>query len=250
MGRIEGKVAIITGAAAGIGVAAARRFVAEGAKVFLVDRDENALALMIAEFPSSVAAGMRADVTDEADTRAFVAGAVARFGRVDIALLNAGIGSQMGRIQDVPVSVFDQVMAVNVRSVWLGLAAVMPHMRAHGGSIVITSSVAGLRGAPMQAAYNASKHAAIGLMKSAALDGAKDRIRVNAVNPAQTHTGMMEAIDLALDAAGRVGDRTARIPMGRYGAPAEVASLMLFLASDESGFCTGSTYLIDGGAMS
>jgi NAD(P)-dependent dehydrogenase (short-subunit alcohol dehydrogenase family) len=141
-------------------------------------------------------------------------------------------------------------MAVNVRSVWLGLAALMPAMRTTGGgSIVITSSVAGLRGSSMLAAYSASKHAVVGLMRSAALEGAADKIRVNTVNPAQTRTRMMAAIDEAMVAAGRPGNSTARIPLARYAEPADVVDMMLFLASDDSRFCTGATYLVDGGAM-
>jgi NAD(P)-dependent dehydrogenase (short-subunit alcohol dehydrogenase family) len=126
----------------------------------------------------------------------------------------------------------------------------MPAMRPSGGSIVITSSGAGLRGSAGLAAYSASKHAVLGLMRSAALEGAKDKIRVNSINPAQTRTRMMEAIDAHLNAAGRTGDPAARIPLGRYAEPSEVASLMLFLASDESSYCTGAVYPVDGGSMS
>ena len=127
-------------------------------------------------------------------------------------------------------------MTVNVRGVWLGLAALMPVMRqTGGGSIVITSSVAGLRGSPLMAAYSTSKHAVVGLMKSAALEGAEGHVRVNAINPAQTRTRMMEAIDENLKAAGRVGLSAAGIPIARYAEPSEVVSLMLFLASDRVG---------------
>lgn len=250
MGRLDGKVGIITGAAGGIGSAAARRFVEEGAQVLLVDRDEEGLARLARDLDPARAAFFVADVTDETDVQAFVSGAVARFGRVDVALLNAGIEGRLGRISELPVTVFDQVMAVNVRSVWLGLAALLPVMRANGGSIVITSSVAGLKGSARLAAYSASKHAVLGLMRSAALEGAPDGIRVNAINPAQTLTRMMEAIDEYLDNEGREVDRTGRIPLGRYADPSEIAALMLFLASDESRFCTGATYLVDGGTTS
>ncbi|MFA6155423.1 SDR family NAD(P)-dependent oxidoreductase [Mesorhizobium sp.] len=250
MGRLDGKVGIITGAAGGIGSAAARRFVEEGAEVLLVDRDEEGLARIARDLDPARAACFVADVTDEADVKAFVSDAVARFGRVDVALLNAGIEGHLGRISELPVTVFDQVMAVNVRSVWLGLAALLPAMRANGGSIVITSSVAGLKGSARLAAYSASKHAVLGLMRSAALEGAPDGIRVNAINPAQTRTRMMESIDEYLDNEGRQVDRMVRIPLGRYADPSEIASLMLFLVSDESRFCTGATYLVDGGTTS
>lgn len=250
MGRLSDKVAIITGAAGGIGSAAARRFVDEGAKVLLVDRDEGALQRATTALPSDRVGFVVADVTDEAAMHKVAAEAKRRFGRVDIALLNAGIEGAIGKIDALPVSAFDQVMAVNVRSVWLGLAALMPAMRTTGGgSIVITSSVAGLRGSSMLAAYSASKHAVVGLMRSAALEGAADNIRVNTVNPAQTRTRMMAAIDEAMVAAGRPGNSTARIPLARYAEPADVVDMMLFLASDDSRFCTGATYLVDGGAM-
>lgn len=248
---LENKTAIITGAAGGIGAEAARRFVAEGASVLLVDRDKAALRKLAGDLACERVGFFVADVTEETSAQSFVEEAGQRFGKIDIALLNAGIEGKLGRIEDLPVEVFDQVMAVNVRSVWLGLAALMPAMRkSGGGSIVITSSAAGLRGSPKLAAYSASKHAVIGLMKSAAIDGAPHGIRINAINPGQTRTRMMEAIDMHMATEGRPGDPAASIPMGRYANPSEVVALMLFLASDESTFCTGATYLVDGGYTS
>ena len=249
MPRLDGKVAIITGAAGGIGSAAARLFTREGARVLLEDREEGGLVTLANELPGEQSAYFVADVTDEEATKAFVAAASKRLGGLDIALLNAGIEGEIGRIEDLSVATFDRVMAVNVRSVWLGLASLMPAMRASGGSIVITSSGAGFRGSAGLAAYSTSKHAVLGLMRSAALEGAKDRIRVNCINPAQTRTRMMAAIDAHLDAAGRTTDPAARIPLGRYAEPSEVASMMLFLASDESSYCTGAAYQVDGGYM-
>lgn len=250
MGRIAGKVAVITGATGGIGAAAAHRFVAEGARVLLVDLDAQALQRLSAELGPDNSDYFAGDVADETAVGEFVERAIRRFGRIDVALLNAGIEGKFGKIEDVPVSMFDRVMAVNVRGVWLGLAKLMPAMRkTGGGSIIITSSIAGLRGTPMLAAYATSKAAVIGLMKSAALEGVADKIRVNAVNPAQTRTRMMQSIDSSLDAAGRTTDPTARIPMARYAEPAEIVAMMLFLASDESTFCTGATYIVDGGSM-
>lgn len=252
MDRLKGKVAIITGGAAGIGAATARVFVQEGAQVFLVDRDENNLVKAADEL-GPYAGYSVADVSEEADNRRVVAEAVARFGGIDIALLNAGIEGDYGTIADLPVAVFDKVMAVNVRGVWLGLAAVMPEMRSRGGgSIVVTSSVGGLRGTAGWASYATSKHAVIGLAKSAALEGAKYGVRVNTVNPAPIHTQMIEAIDGKMAAAG-ISDatkiRTSRIPLGRYGEADEIAKMMLFLASDDSSYCTAGTYLVDGGIM-
>lgn len=251
MKRLDGKVVIITGAAGGIGSAAARRFAGESARLLLVDREAAALQRLTAELqPGEAAAHLVADVAEEASGRAYVAEATRRFGRVDALLLNAGIEGEVGRIEDVPLAAFDRVISVNVRSVWIGLAAAMPAMRAAGGSIVVTSSVAGLRGSAMLAAYSASKHAVVGMAKSAALEGAADGIRVNVVCPAQTQTRMILSIDESMRVMGRKVDPVARIPAGRYADPDEIAGLMLFLASDESRFCTGATYLIDGGTMS
>ena len=247
---LDGKVVLITGAAGGIGSTAVRRFVEEGSKVLLGDRHEEALRQVADGLPEGTAHYVVADVADESASLAFVDEAKRRFGRIDIALLNAGIEGEIGRIDTLPVAAFDKVMAVNVRSVWLGLAAVMPAMRAGGGgSIVVTSSAAGLKGSAMMAAYSASKHAVVGLMRSAAIEGAPDGIRVNSINPAQTRTRMMASIDEAMVAAGRVGGSAARIPLGRYAEPGEIVEMMLFLSSDESRFCTGSTYMVDGGTM-
>jgi NAD(P)-dependent dehydrogenase (short-subunit alcohol dehydrogenase family) len=249
MGRLDGKRAVITGGAGGIGVAAATLFVAEGARVMLVDRDRAALQ----RAAQDIGAGWCvADVSDAAATKAFVAQAVQELGGIDVALLNAGIEGQVKPIAEMPVEVFDQVMAVNARGVFLGLKEIMPRMKSAGGSIVITSSVAGLRGGPGVAPYIASKHAAIGLMRTAALEGAPDRIRVNSVNPAPIDTRLMESLERQRYPDDPQKARKGwldRIPARRYGTPEEVAKLMLFLASDDSGFCSGGTYLIDGAMM-
>ena len=249
-GRLDGKVAVITGAANGIGAAAARRFVAEGARVVLVDRDEAALADVAGPL-GRAATVLAGDVTLEATAPAYVAHARRLFGRLDIALLNAGIEGEVATIPELPLAVFDRVMAVNVRGVWLGLAAVLPAIQADGGgSIVITSSSAGLRGAARMAAYVTSKHAVVGLMRSAALEGAPTGVRVNCVNPGPVDTRMIAAIDASLSPGVEDAKRARRIPLGRYGAPEDIAALMLFLASDEARFCTGGTYAADGGLLS
>jgi NAD(P)-dependent dehydrogenase (short-subunit alcohol dehydrogenase family) len=249
MGRLDGKRAVITGGAGGIGVAAAKLFVAEGARVMLVDRDQAALQRAAQDVGS---AWCVADVSDAAATKAFVAQAVQELGGIDVALLNAGIEGQVKPIAEMPVETFDQVMAVNARGVFLGLKEIMPRMKSTGGSIVITSSVAGLRGGPGVAPYIASKHAAIGLMRTAALEGAPDRIRVNSVNPAPIDTRMIESLERQRYPDDPQKARKGwldRIPARRYGTPEEVAKLMLFLASDDSSFCSGGTYLIDGAMM-
>ena len=249
MARLDGKVALITGAANGIGAAAASRFVAEGARVLLVDRDEAALA-QIAGAIGPAAASFAGDVSQPETAAGYVAAALQHFGRIDVALLNAGIEGTVATIPDLPLATFDRVIATNVRGVWLGLAALMPAMKQAGGSIVITSSTAGLRGSARMAAYVTSKHAVVGMMRCAALEGASDRIRVNCVNPGPTDTRMMQSIDEGMT-PGAVSDaRMRRIPLRRYGEVAEIAGMMLFLASDEASYCTGQTYVVDGGVLS
>ncbi|MCC5885786.1 MAG: SDR family oxidoreductase [Gammaproteobacteria bacterium] len=250
MGRLEGKVAVITGGSGGIGLAAARRFVAEGARVMLVDLDAEALSRAVADLGEATAFAV-ADVTDPAASEAYVAAAEQRFGGVDILLANAGIEGTVKSIVEQDVATFDAVMAVNVRGVWLGLKYAMPAMkRRGGGSVVITSSTAGIRASAGVSPYITSKHATIGLMRSAALEGAADGIRVNTVNPSPTETRMMRSLeDGFFPGDGQVAhDRIARsIPLGRYGQPEDVANLMCFLASDEARFITGAVYMVDGG---
>jgi NAD(P)-dependent dehydrogenase (short-subunit alcohol dehydrogenase family) len=250
MARLDGKVAIITGAANGIGAAAARRFSSEGATLVLVDRDEAGLARQAAAI-GAAAIAVAADVTKPEDVQRYVAAAVARFGGIDVFLNNAGILGQVKPIEDYPVDVFDAVLAVNVRGAWLGLRHVMPEMaKRGGGSIVITASTAGVRGSVGLSAYVASKHAAVGLMRTAALEGAKHKIRVNSVNPSPIETAMVHALEEGLAPGAPQQGRqmlTSRSPLGRYGTPDEVADLMLFLASDESRFITGTVHMIDGG---
>ena len=257
MARLEGKVAVITGATGGIGRAAARLFADEGARVALVDLDEAALQEVVQSIGEDRASYTVADVTQPDQTLTYFNEAVSRWGGVDVLLANAGIEGAMYSIPDYPIDVFDRVMAVNVRGVWLGIKYAVPVMRQRGGgSIVITSSTAGISGTPSMSAYNTSKHAVIGLMRTAALEGAPDGIRVNTVNPAPIETRMMRSIEemrvAALDDSSVTVDQikqvtATRIPLERYGNPEEVARMMLFLASDDSSFCTGGVYMVDGG---
>ena len=257
MARLEGKVAVITGATGGIGSTAAKIFAEEGAKVALVDLNEAALQEVVSSIGEDSASYTVADVTQPDQTQAYVDAAVNRWGGVDVLLANAGIEGTLSPISDYPIDVFDRVMAVNVRGVWLGIKYVVPVMRGRGGgSIVITSSTAGIGGSPEMSAYNTSKHAVIGLMRCAALESAPDGIRVNTVNPAPIETRMMRSIEemrvAAMDDSRVTVEVTKqavadRIPLERYGDPAEVARLMLFLASDESSYCTGGVYMVDGG---
>jgi NAD(P)-dependent dehydrogenase (short-subunit alcohol dehydrogenase family) len=247
MGRLDGKVAIITGAARGIGAAAERLFAAEGAHLVLADVLTEPLERVAAEIGSRAAA-CPTDVTDEAAVKKLVDAAVARHGKLDVALLNAGIEGKVSPIEDYPAEMFDKVMAINVRGVWLGLKYAMKAMEAAGGSIVITSSTSGIRATPHMSAYTASKHAVIGLMRSAAIEGSARKIRVNTVNPSPIDTPMISSLEAMRGVSGRNDQPMAQgTPLGRYGKPEEVANLMLFLASDESSFCTGGVYMVDGG---
>ncbi len=251
MGRLEGKVALITGAGSGIGLAAAKRFVKEGAKVVLAGRRRALLADLAGDLGETSAVYATADVTKEEDNEAIVRLCIETFGALDVFLINAGFEGAAAPIPEYPTDVFDELMAVNVRGVFLGLKHAIPVMRNKGGSIVITSSIAGLKARGVgNSAYVASKHAEIGLMRTAAMECAADNIRVNCVLPGPTETQMMRSIE---ENRSPGSPQTAHkqvvagLPLGRYGTPEEVANLMLFLASDESSICTGGVYTADAG---
>ena len=250
--RLEEKVAIITGGAGGIGAAAAERFLQEGAYVLLVDLDEDALAETCTRLGSNRVSYLVGDVTQAADNQAMVDTATQRYGGLDVFLANAGIEGDVASLLDYPEQRFDELMAINVKGPFLGLRAAIPAMRRRGGgSIIITSSIAGLTGAPRLAPYATSKHAVIGLMRSAAKEFAPEGIRVNTVNPSPVNTRMMRSIEQGLspdEPEQAVQVLTAGIPMQRYAEPQDIANLMLFLASDESAFITGSVYSADGGS--
>jgi len=251
MGRFERKTVLITGGAAGIGLAAAQCFVREGGCVTLVDIDEGALR-QAADSLGPAATYYVADVSDARQTKEYVAHSMSRNERIDVALLNAGIEGPIAPMDETDIEDFDRVMAVNVRSAWLALASLLPLMRRQGGgSIVMTSSISGLRGTAGQGAYVASKHALVGLMKTAALEGAPHGIRVNAVCPAPVQTRMIEALENGFNSASPEDARKmilSGIPLNRYAAAGEIANLIAYLASDEAGFCTGAAYPVDGGA--
>jgi NAD(P)-dependent dehydrogenase (short-subunit alcohol dehydrogenase family) len=250
MGRLDRKVAIVSGGAGLIGGAAARLFVAEGARVVLVDREADAVseaARRLGDATSPVVAV----VTRPEDCERMVRATVERHGGVDVLLLNAGVEGVVQPIPSYPLDAFEQVMAVNVRGVFLGLKYGMPALQARGGgSVVITSSIAGLHGFAGAAAYVTSKHAVVGLMRVAALEGAPHGVRVNTVNPAPIEGRMIRSLEEGLSPGAPEQARqqlAATIPLGRYGVEDEVARLMLFLASDESRYCTGGVYSVDGG---
>ncbi|MCY4629660.1 MAG: SDR family oxidoreductase [bacterium] len=253
MNRFEGQVVIVTGAAGGIGRAAALRFAAEGAAVVAVDLDDEGLAATVGAVESAGgrAHPFRADVTRSADVAAYVQAAVDRFGGVDVLFNNAGVEGVVAPLEDYPEDAFDKVMDVNVKGVWLGMRHVAGAMRARGGGAIINaSSGAGLRGTPDLIAYGASKHAVIGMTKTAAIELAPAGIRVNAVCPGPVDTRMLDSI-----AAGKSPEdpdlflkrSDERNPMGRRGKPTEVVALVTFLASDDASYINGGWHTVDGG---
>jgi NAD(P)-dependent dehydrogenase (short-subunit alcohol dehydrogenase family) len=247
MERLAGKVALITGGESGIGLETARLFIGEGARVQLLGIDEARLEAAARELG---AGATRADVTDPAQVKAGVADAVARFGPLDVVFSNAGISGAIGaQVPDYPEDVFARVIAVHVLGAFHVLKHALPAMR-DGGSVIITSSIVGLRGSAGASAYSTAKHAQVGLMRSAAREMAPRRVRVNTIHPGPTDTAFQQAIEMA--ATGAPKERAAEIfdqmiPLRRHATPAEIARSVLYLASDESSFVTGATLAVDGG---
>lgn len=250
--RIDGKVAVITGGAGGIGLETAKRFLDESAGgILLVDLDEDQLKDAAKSLESNNVKFFRADVSNSEDVKAYTDKAIQEFGRIDVLFLNAGIEGVVKPLTEYPEEMYDKVLSVNVKGVWLGMKHAFPHMKeSGGGSIIITSSVAGLQGTPNVMAYVTSKHAVVGSMKVAALEGAEHGIRVNTIHPSPVDNRMMRSLEEGFapgeaEEAKKGFEQT--IPMKRYADNGDIANLALFLASDESSFITGSTYSIDGG---
>ncbi len=251
MSTLNGKVVVITGAGSGIGLEATRLCAAEGAKLVLAGRNEKALRDAARLAPTGNAHYVVADVSKPADNEFLMKSAEDRFGGLDVLLANAGVEGPTTPIVDYPTEAFDEVMAINVRGVFLGLKYAIPLLKRRGkGSIVITSSVGGIKALGQgNSAYIASKHAVIGLMRTAALECAAHSIRVNCVLPGPTGTGMMDRLEEARSPGAPEKARESallRLPFNRYGRPEEIARVMLFLASDDASICTGGVYTADG----
>ena len=249
----KGKVALITGAGNGIGGATAVGFARDGARVVVVDRDtaggEGTVGIIRQQ--GGEALFVAADVTKSTDVQAYVKAALDKYGTIDCFHNNAGIEGNVAPTAEYDEAMFDTVMGVNVKGVFLGLRHVLPVMlKQKRGAIVNTASVAGLVASPGMPAYVASKHAVIGLTKTAAGEVARSGVRVNAVCPGPIDTRMIHSLEsmLSPNDPGSIGERyQSNIPIGRYGTADEVANVVLFLCSDLAGNITGAQYVVDGG---
>ena len=250
MPLLANKVCIVTGGAGSLGLASAKLFVAEGAKVMLVDLRQADLDRAKAEINSANVDTCAADVSDAKATKNYVDRTVAKFGKIDVLFSNAGNQGPIVPTTEYPEDVFDAVIAVHVRGAFLACKYVIPQMN-DGGSIVITSSVVGVMGAPGAVAYVAAKHAMVGIMRSVAKEVARRNIRCNTLHPGPIDNEFQAKIDAGIGKlAGGVDGRKlldAAIPLQRHGRPEEIARSALYLASDMSAYVTGATIVADGG---
>jgi 3alpha(or 20beta)-hydroxysteroid dehydrogenase len=251
MNRLQNRTIVITGATGGIGAAMAHRFAQEGANLVLADLDETTLASLATDFDPERTLTCPTDVSVPAQVQKLVASTVERFGTIDGMMANAGIEGVVAPLLQLTAEDFDRVFAVNVRGAFLCVKHAAPPMIARGrGAIVVTSSIAGLIGSPGLAAYVASKHAVMGLVKTASLELAPRGVRVVAINPGPIENRMMRSIeDQAAPGAGEQVKRgfEAQVPLHRYGSNAEIAALAAFLVSDDASYCTGAAFVADGG---
>jgi len=250
--RLDGRVAVVTGAAGVIGSATIRLLAERGARIVAVDRRPADLDAAVKDLPASAEAlKVGADVTEEDGVREYVRAAVDKFGTIDVFYNNAGIEGEVKAIQDYPLEAFRRVLDVNVVGVFLGMKYVLPVMlKQNKGSVINTASIAGLVGSPHIAVYSASKHAVIGLTKSAAWECTGTGVRINCVCPGLIDSRMLSAIfqgRASGNAPPPMERIVERIPARRLGQASEVASIVAFLASDEASYVSGSAYTVDGG---
>jgi len=247
MGRLDGKVALITGGARGMGKSHVRHFVAQGAQVVFGDVLDDKGAALAAEFDEKSCRYIHHDVTSEADWAAAVVLAADAFGRLDVLVNNAGVLA-FATIADMPLAEFRRILEVNAVGCWLGMKAVIEPMKAAGGgSIVNISSIEGFTGAAGLSAYSASKFAVRGMTKAAARELGQFGIRVNSVHPG----GVLTSMTLGQPGSAEQADAFLKaMPLSRFARPAEISCLVAYLASDESSYSTGSEFLADGGILS
>ncbi len=251
---LEGKAAVVTGGARGIGLATAAAFMREGARVLLVGRDAEAVEEAARSLGSSTEiAAHVADVSRSEDVEAYVAEALRRFGSIDILFNNAGIEGAVAPLAEYPIDEFDRVIAINLRGVFLGLRHVLPVMLAKdSGSIINTGSIASEIGLPASGAYIAAKHAVLGLTRAAAADLAGSGVRVNAVLPGMVDTRLLRSLLHELtggDVEGGMEFVAGVAPQRRVARPEEIAEVVVFLASDAASFVNGVGWPVDGGAL-
>ncbi|CAA2101746.1 2,5-dichloro-2,5-cyclohexadiene-1,4-diol dehydrogenase [Methylobacterium bullatum] len=245
MHRFTEKVVFVTGAASGIGRAAALAFAAEGARVAIADRMESPLEQLRTEIEAAggEVLAIRCDVSLSEEVEAAIARTVERFGRLDCAFNNAGVENRATPVHEIELDEWDRILDINLRGTFLCMKYELAQMVRQGGGVVVnTSSGAGIRGVAGGAAYAASKHAIIGLTRSAALDYARKNIRVNAILPGNIETPMMDRFT-----GGDVQKAIDLEPVGRLGKPEEIAEAVLWMCSDLGGFVTGAATVIDGG---
>jgi NAD(P)-dependent dehydrogenase (short-subunit alcohol dehydrogenase family) len=253
LAQLNDKVCVITGGAGSVGLASARLFLAEGAKVMLVDLRDADLTRALAQLDSKNAASFTADVTQADEVKAYLAATVAKWGKIDVLFSNAGNSGVVSPIEDYPEDAFDSVIAVHVRGAFLACKYGLPRMN-DGGSIVITSSIVGVRGdGGGSVAYVTAKHAQVGLMRSVSKNAAGRNIRVNTLHPGPIDNEFQLNIEKGITALAGV-DGTAllnqAIPLHRHARAEDIARAALFLASDQSSFTTGSILMADGGMSS
>jgi NAD(P)-dependent dehydrogenase (short-subunit alcohol dehydrogenase family) len=251
MGIMAGKVCIVTGGAGSIGLESARLLLQEGARVMLVGRNEGNLtrAAKTLKATADSLGTMKANVADSQETQKYIHQTVARWGKIDVLFSHAGISGAIKPITEYPEDVFDAVMAINIRGTFLACKYGLPQMN-DGGSVIITSSIMGVRADPGVCGYVTSKHALIGLMRTVAKEAAPRKIRVNVVAPGPIDNSFQSKIEEQLtEVVGEDGTEFLNhvIPLARHGRAEEVARMVLFLASDQSSFSTGSVFMTDGG---